>query len=140
MGMSFDLAALNWIAVLVGIVAGQVVSTVWFVVLFGEPWAREYGAPNKQQHTKEVPGYTYGIGVLCTAALTISLALLQAALSITTVGAALGLALFVAVGFCIATGVPGQAFLKRWRVVVLAYGSQTVMIVVISLILALFAR
>ena len=51
-----------------------------------------------------------------------------------------GLAVFVAVGFCIATGVPGQAFLKRWRVVALAYGSQTAMILVISLILALFGR
>jgi len=139
-GMSFDLAALNWLAILVGVVAGQVVSTVWFVVLFGEPWAREYGAPNKQQHTKEVPGYTYGVGALCTAALTISLALLQAALGITTVGGALGLAALVSVGFCIATIVPGQAFLKRWRVAALTFGSQTAMIFAISIVLAAFGR
>ena len=136
--MSFDLAALNWLAILVGVVAGQVVSTLWFVVLFGEPWAREYGAASKQEHTKEVPGYTYGVGVLCTTALVISLALLQAALNVTTVGAALGLGIFVAVGFCIATIVPGQAFLRRWRVATLSFGSQTAMILVISLVLVLF--
>ena len=107
------------------------------MVLFGEPWAREYGAQSKQQHTKEVPPYTYGVGLLCTATLVVALALLQRALGVSTVGAALGLAAFVSVGFCIATGVPGQAFLRRWRVAVIAYGSQTAMIFSISLALVL---
>jgi hypothetical protein len=53
--MESELSNLNWIAVLVSIVLGQIVSTVWFVVLFGEPWAQAYGAESKLQHTKEVP-------------------------------------------------------------------------------------
>ncbi|MCA9705016.1 MAG: DUF1761 domain-containing protein [Myxococcales bacterium] len=118
-------------------IVGQLVSTIWFVVLFGEPWAREYGASSKQQHTKEVPPYTYGVGLLCTATLVVALALLQRALGVTTMGGALGLAAFVSVGFCIATGVPGQAFLRRWRVAALAFGSQVAMIVAISAALVL---
>lgn len=52
--MEFDIASFNWFAVLASVVAGQVTSTVWFVVLFGAPWAAEYGASSKQQHAKEV--------------------------------------------------------------------------------------
>lgn len=136
--MEFEIGALNGWGIVVGVIAGQVVSTVWFVVLFGEPWAREYGASSKQQHTKEVPPYTYAVGLLCTALLVLSLALLQQALAITTLGAALRLGVLVSVGFCIATGVPGQAFLRRWRVALIANGSQTAMILVISTILVLF--
>lgn len=137
--MELDFAALNWLAILAGVVAGQAVSTIWFVVLFGDPWAAEYGAKDKKQHTKEVPPYTYAVGVACTFALTVSIALLQRALSVSTIGAALGLAVFVSVGFCIATGVPGQAFLRRWKVAQLAFGSQTAMILVISVVLVVLS-
>ena len=123
---------------LASVVAAQLISTVWFTVLFGERWAAEYGAATRQQHTKEVPGYTYGVGLLCTVVLVLSIASLQRALSIESAGSALGFGLFVAVGLCIATGLPGQAFLKRWRVFLIAYGSQTVMILAISFILALW--
>ena len=136
--MVFDFTSFNWPAVLASVVAGQLISTVWFTALFGEPWAEEYGAASRQQHTEEVPGYTYGIGLLCTIVLVMSIASLQQALSIESAGRALGLGLFLAVGLCIATGLPGQAFLKRWRVFFIAYGSQTVMILAISLILALW--
>lgn len=133
--MDLDLSEINWWAVLASIVAGQVISTIWFVVLFGDPWAKEYGAESKQQHTKEVPPYTYGVQVLCTVALVLSLAVLQGWLGVTSIGEALGLGAFVSVGFCVATGLPGQAFLKRWRVAAIAYGSQVAMILGISLIL-----
>ena len=43
--------------------------------------------------------------------------------------------LLVAVGFCLATMLPGQVFLDRWTVFLIAGGSQTVMIVVITAIL-----
>lgn len=136
--MELPLSDINWLAVLASVIAGQVISTVWFVVLFGDPWAKEYGAEDKKQHTKEVPGYTYGVQVLCTVALVISLAVLQRWLSVDSIGEALMLAAFVSVGFCVATGLPGQAFLKRWRVAAIAYGSQVAMIFGISVILGLW--
>ena len=136
--MEFGFGSFNWPAIIASVIAGQLISTIWFVVLFGEPWAAEYGAANKQQHTKEIPGYTYGVGLLCTIVLVLSIAVLQRALSIDSVGSAIGLGLFVAIGFCAATGLPGQAFLKRWRVFWIAYGSQTVMILTVSAILAMW--
>ena len=136
--MDLDLSSLNWGAVLVSVVAGQVVSTVWFVALFGQPWAEEYGAADKKQHTSEIPGYTYGVQAFCTLLLVLSLALLQSWLGVSSAGGALGLGALVSVGFCVATGLPGQAFLKRWRVAGIALGSQVAMIMTISLILGLW--
>ncbi len=130
-----NVLALNWMAVVAGIIGAQVISTVWFVVLFGDPWAKEYGAESKQQHTKEIPPYIYGVQLLCTIALVVTLALLHQALGVNSLVGALGIGLLVSVGFCIATGLPGQAFLKRWRVAAIALGSQVAMIMGASLIL-----
>ncbi len=136
--MDMPFSDFNWAAIVASIVAGQVIATVWFVVLFGDPWAKEYGAADKKQHTAEVPGYTYGVQVLCTVALVFGIATLQRWLEVDTVGEALGSALFVSLHFVVATLLPGQAFLKRWRVAAIAGGSQVAMIVGISLILALW--
>ena len=136
--MDVSWSGINWWAILASVVAGQVIATVWFVVLFGEPWAEEYGAKDKKQHTKEVPGYTYGVQVLCTIVLVLSLAILQQWLSVDSLMEALQLGVLVAVGFRVATGVPGQAFLKRWRVAAIAFGCQAAMIVAISVILGVW--
>lgn len=130
------LSELNVLAIVVSIVAGQILSTLWFTVLFGDPWAQEYGAPSRQAHTAEVPGTTYGVQLLCTVVLTVSLAVLHRMVGVASVADGLGVGLFVAVGFMLATLLPGQAFLKRWRVAAIAGGSQTVMILAISTILA----
>ncbi len=136
--MELGFSEVNWWAVLASIVAGQVISTVWFVVLFGDPWAKEYGASDKKQHTAEIPGYTYGVQALCTAAMVVSIALLQRAVGVESAGDAILLGVILAVGFCVATGLPGQAFLKRWRVFGIAFGCQVVMILAASLILGLW--
>ncbi len=136
--MDFDFSALNWLAVLVSVIAGQVISTLWFVVIFAAPWAEEYGAADAKQHTAEIPPYTYGLRVLSTATLTLSIALLQGALGTSGAMEGIMLGLVVAVGFCCATMLPGQAFLKRLRVFAIAAGSQTVMILAISTILAVW--
>lgn len=123
-------------AVVAGIVAAQIVSTLWFTVLFGEPWAQEYGAESRQQHTSEIPGYVYGVQLLCTVVLAVSLAVLQRMAGVDSIGGGLGVGLFVAIGFSTANMLPGQAFLKRWRAAALTAGAQASMILVISVIIA----
>jgi len=56
--VELDFSQLNWLAVLARVIVCQILSTVWFVVLFGDAWAKEYGAADKKQHTAEIPGYT----------------------------------------------------------------------------------
>lgn len=64
--------------------------------------------------------------------------MLHQVLGVASMGDSLQLGIWVAIGFCVATSRPGQAFLKRWRVAVLAFGRQVAMIVGISLVLGLW--
>ncbi|MEM7446425.1 MAG: DUF1761 domain-containing protein [Pseudomonadota bacterium] len=134
--MELNFADLNWIAIIVCVVVGQVFLTVWFLVLFGEPWAKAYGAADKKAHAKEIPGYTYAIGLACMVLLTLGLAVLQRSLAVASIGDGLALGLFVAVCFSIATALPGYAFLRRWSAFFLAIGAQLVLILILSAILA----
>lgn len=130
----------NWLAVLVCVVAGQIVLTVWFVVVFADAWAKAYGgqAMTKAQHTKEIPGYTYAIGAFCVLALSVGISLLQSALEIETVGGALALAGVLSLMIFVPMALPAYAFLKRWSAFAIGAGSQLVLIFVLSLILVLW--
>ena len=136
--MDLDFSSLNWIAIVACLVFGQVFLSVWFIVLFGTPWAREYGVQDKKQHTKEIPGYAYGVQAFCTLLLVIGLAIMQSVLGIHTLKAGLLFGLFVAVFYALATALPGYIFLKRMKAFLLAMGSQAVLILVISTILAIW--
>lgn len=136
--MTFDLAGMNWLAVLACIIVGQIVLTVWFAVIFAAPWARAYGVADKAQHTAEVPMYTYAIGLACVIALTLGLAILQSNLGIRGLGGGISSGLFVALMFCVATALPGYAFLRRWSAFALAISAQIVVILILSVILAVW--
>lgn len=136
--MALDLAGINWLAILVCVIVGQIVLTVWFAVVFADPWARVYGVADKKQHAAEVPKYTYGIGLACMIALTLGLAILQKNLGVTTLGGGLSSGIFVALMFCVATALPGYAFLRRWPAFALAIAAQVVVILILSLILAVW--
>ena len=137
--MNFDFEQINWIAIGVCFVIGQVYLTIWFTALFGEPWARAYApGKTKAEHTKEIPGWTYAIGAVAMILLVIGLALLQNGLGVSGVGGGLGLALFVSLTLVLTTMVPGYAFLKRWNALVLAAGSQVTLIFILSVVLAVW--
>ena len=136
--MMMDFAGLNWFAVLACVVVGQIVLTVWFAVIFADPWARAYGAASKAEHTAAVPMYTYGIGLGCMILLTLGLAILQKNLGVSGIGGGLSTGLFVAVMFTVATALPGYAFLKRWSAFTLAIAAQVVVILILSVILAVW--
>ena len=136
--MNLGFSSLNWWAIASCLVFGQVFLSVWFIVLFGTPWAREYGVEDKKQHTSEIPGYTYGIQAFCTFLLIVGLALMQAWLGIEGLQSGALLGLFVAVFYAIATSFPGYIFLKRTNAFLLAMGSQVILIVVVSIILAIW--
>lgn len=136
--MAFDFGNLNWLAILVSVVVGQVFLTVWFAALFADPWARAYGAADKAEHTKAIAPYTYGIGVACTVLLTLGLALLQRNIGVQSFGAGLSSGLFVALFFALATALPGYAFLKKLDAAAIAIGSQFVLVLIVSCILAVW--
>ncbi len=138
--MDFAFGEINWLAVLACVVAGQVLLTIWFVALFAAPWAKAYGGEGmtKQQHTKEVPPWTYGVGAACVLALSIGISLLQAGLGVDGVGDALTLACFVSVGLFVPMALPAYAFLKKWDAFVIGAGSQVALVFAVSAILAVW--
>ncbi len=136
--MGFEFGALNWLAILASIIVGQVFLTVWFAVVFADPWAKAYGAADKAAHAKDIPGYTYGIGLICMILLSVGLALFQNALGIASIGGALASGLLIAICFCGATILPGYAFLRKIDAALIAAGSQMSVILVVSIILALW--
>jgi len=133
--MTLNYAGINWLAIVACVVVGQVFLTAWFAVLFAKPWARVYGVNDPKQHTREIPGYTYAIGAACVLLLSLGLATLQGMTDVATLGDAVSVGLFVAIHFAIAAALPGYAFLRRWSAFMLAIGSQTVLIVILSAIL-----
>ena len=136
--MNVDLSSLNWLAMGICLVVGQVFLSLWFIVIFGTSWAKEYGVQDKKQHTKEIPGYTYGIQAFCTLMLIIGLAIMQSIMGVESLLEGLLLGLFVAFFYTIATAFPGYIFLKRTKAFLMAIGSQTILILIVSIILAVW--
>ncbi len=134
--MQLDFSAINWLSIVVCFVVGQIFLTLWFSVFFGEPWAKAYDpAKNKKEHTKEIPGYTYAFGAVCTFLLTLGLELFQIAFGVDDLGSGLQLGVIISVFFIIATMLPGYAFLRRWNALRLSLGSQVFVTLIISAIL-----
>ncbi len=107
----FDFSAIHWFAVLASVVAGQVISTVWFAVVFAKPWAAEYGVATPKEHTAAIPPYTDGVQLLTTVAMVLGLALLLPAVGATGPVGGLTVGLLVAACFVLPAVLPGQAFL-----------------------------
>ena len=136
--MNLDVSSLNWLAIGACLVFGQVFLSVWFIVLFGTPWAKEYGAQDRKEHTKDIPGYTYGVQAFCTLLLIIGMAIMQSMIGIDTLKAGVQFGLFVAIFYAFATALPGYIFLKRMNAFLMATGSQAILILVVSIILAVW--
>lgn len=136
--MDLNFSSINWIAVVVCLVIAQGFLSLWFIVLFGNPWAKEYGATDQKAHTKEIPGYTYAIQALCALLMIIGTALIQDAMGIDTLAEGLLFGIFVSVVFSLGTAIPGYVFLKRWKALYMAMGSQTILVIVVSTILAVW--
>ncbi len=136
--MEIAFSDINWIAIVVAVVAGQVLLTLWFTLLFGEPWAKAYGAEDRAAHTKAVPGSVYGVGLACMVLLVIGTELLHQAAGITNLGGGLIFGLIAALAYGIATVLPGYCFLLKADAGRLAAGSQATAILVVSVILSAF--
>ncbi|GLY92866.1 DUF1761 domain-containing protein [Actinoplanes sp. NBRC 103695] len=95
--------SVNWIAVLVAFVAYTVLGGVWFTALFGKAYAASLG---RADAPREKPSALFIAGpAVCTLVVTVTTALLMAALEITTAGYAVVLALVVGVGYLVANTV-----------------------------------
>lgn len=96
------LGSVNWLAVLLAAVAYTALGGLWFTLLFG----RQYAAALGRTGPVPAPGALFIAGpAICTLAVTVTTALLLAALSVDTLGGAVVVALVVGVGYLVANTV-----------------------------------
>jgi len=111
--MVLAFSEINWIAVVVAVIVGQIILTLWFTVLFGNPWAAAYGAESKAAHAKDVPRVAYGVGLVCMVVLVIGTALIHNAIGINSIGGGLSLGIVAALAYGVATVLPACS----WRTI-----------------------
>jgi len=98
---AFD--SINWIAVLLALVAYTLLGGVWFAALFAKPYAAALGRESTPQPAQ--PALFYGGPALATLFIVITTAALMAALGVDTVGDAVPFALVIGVGYLVANTV-----------------------------------
>ncbi|MDQ2870251.1 MAG: DUF1761 domain-containing protein [Acidobacteriota bacterium] len=57
---------LNWLAILVAVVASFIVGGLWYGPLFGKPWKKEMGVPDDAKPSGAEMGKALGLNVLGT--------------------------------------------------------------------------
>lgn len=99
--MALDFSTINWLAILAATVATSILGGLWFVVLFGRPYAAALG---REFHPGEKPAPIFVFGPLvCGVVTTVANSLLLQALGIESLGGAMLMAIFVGIGFLVPT-------------------------------------
>jgi Protein of unknown function (DUF1761) len=94
--------SINWLAVLLAAVVYTALGALWFTLLFGDQYAAALGRTEPPRPT----GALFVAGpAACTLVVTLTTALLMAALGIDTIGDAVLVALVVGVGYLVANTV-----------------------------------
>jgi hypothetical protein len=97
--MSFDLSAINWLAVIVGAVIYFVLGALWYApFLFGRAWQRSIGWDPVQKPPEMQPA-TYAIPAVAYLVMAIATALLANAIGSDDFGDGVVLGLVLGVGF-----------------------------------------
>lgn len=97
------LAQISWLAVLVASVGLMALGALWFVALFGGPYAIALGRTDLKEH-KPTPLFFIG-PFLCGAVVTIANASLMHVLNVTSYGSALAFGSVVGLGYLVPTTV-----------------------------------
>jgi hypothetical protein len=97
------LGSINWIAVLLAVVAYSALGGVWFAVLFAKPYAASLGRESLPQPAQ--PALFFGGPAVATLFVVITTATLMAALNIGAAADAVVFALVVGVGYLAANTV-----------------------------------
>lgn len=97
------ISAINWLSVLVAVVAYSFFGAIWFMFLFKKNYAISLG---KQNEVLQNSSPIFFIGpALCSLVITITSAILMHALGINSFGRALEFALLIGVGYLFANTV-----------------------------------
>lgn len=138
---AMDLGALNWWAVIVGVLFNQVLGATWYGTL-AKPWMAEVGLTDDDMEAmKGTPRqwYPYVVALVLAFVFTLGLALLAQGLGVDSFGEGLGLGLLAAVGFVLTSHGVNYTFEGRsLRLFAINAGYPLVSYCVIGVLLALW--
>ena len=125
--------AVNWLAVLVALIANQVLGFLWYGPLFGKMWSEATGKTPEEMGT---PGSSIAIAIVCGLVEAIAMALVLTLPSAVDLGTGLALGLLIAIGFVATTGITGAVFEGKNRTVLgLGLGYQIAGLAIMGAIL-----
>ena len=117
----------NWLAVLVAVVAHQVLGFLWYGPLFGTPWRTGLGMTEEQmQQGQQGVSSAIVVGIIGSVITALSLALLLTAPDDPDVGTGLMYGLLASIGFGAAGTVVGGVFEQRNSTVTWIYAAYAV--------------
>lgn len=97
------LTHLNWVSILIALVAYSMLGALWFTLFFAKQYKISLGRANENLQTK-APIFIVGPAICCLV-ITIASAILIEALHISTWGAALEFAMLVGIGYVVSNTV-----------------------------------
>lgn len=134
--LAFD--GLNWLAILVGLVAHMILGAAWFGV-FASPWSRLAHPGRTKDEIAAGPKWIYGIAAAGGLATAIVLGALLDGLGAATVADAVVVALAAWVGFVAAKYATTYAFEHRsWTLLAIDIGYPLVSMLAMALIYVLW--
>ena len=98
--MDFDI---NWLAVIVGTVAHQVVGALWYGVLFREMWLRATGKTREEIEQGAGAGASFAFGAVCSLLSSIAVAMILTLYDDPTVGDGVVVGAVTGIGFVAAS-------------------------------------
>ena len=107
-----DLGAINWLAVLVAVVAAQVLGFLWYGPLFSKQWMAALGR-TQEEIRAEGPGPAMIIGIVHSILNAVALAIMLTMSATPDLSSGIKLGLLASVGFAAITVVTQAAYEKR---------------------------
>jgi hypothetical protein len=101
--------SINWLAVLVAVIAQFVCGFLWYGPFFGKKWMSLVGK-SEEELKKSNPGLAYTLALICAAVVAIGLSCLVDLLSWQTAWGGIKLGFFVWLGFTVTAMVMNDAF------------------------------
>lgn len=121
-----DLGAIDWLGVLIAVVAAQILGFLWYGPLFGKQWMAALGT-TQEEIQQEGPGVAIAVGVVASIlnAVAIALILLMSDTPDLISGAKIGL--LTSIAFAAAAVVSNSMFEKRPPTLMWLYAAYLVL-------------
>ena len=121
----FDLGGINWLAVLVSVVAAQVLGFLWYGPLFGRQWMTAMGT-TREQVQEEGPGLAIIVGVVGSVLNALGIALILTTADTPDVVNGIKVGLLTSIGFAAAAVITNSMFEHRRPMLMWLYAAYLV--------------